>query len=827
MKAQKSDMKSIDAQADELLAKLTLREKISLLSGIDNWHTAAIERLGIPSLTMTDGPHGVRTGSNSLERVVSPATAFPPGIAMASTWNPALIERVGAALAEETRALGCDILLGPCVNIVRSPLGGRNFETYSEDPFLAGKIATAYVKGVQSRQVGTSLKHYALNNQEFERNRGSSVVDERTMREIYLPAFEVTVRDAQPWTVMCSYNRINGIYASENYYTLTEILRNEWGFEGIVVSDWGANHTIVESVEAGLDIEMPGPAKYYGNLLEDAVQTWQIDEAVIDHAARRILKLLLRSGKLGDPAKLPPGSVNTPAHQALARETAEESIVLLKNEGDLLPFDMSKLHSLAVIGPNALDNPVAGGGSSYVEPPYQVSPLDGLKKLLGSKVDVRYAQGCSNAVDPLSIPAGYFGAGLDVEFFGSLDFSGEVLQKRSDPKIEFRWFSSPPAEMVDRTHFSARWTGKLTAPQSGKYTLWLINSDRCRLFLNGKLVLDNTTEEIPHMDLYGKAVKLAKPVEFEFEAGKAVDLVIEFIKCYKESAAVLGLRYTAPVADQVLLAEAVAAASQSDAAVVCVGMPLHFETEGRDRSQMTLPGMQDELVRAVVKANPNTVVVVTCGAPVAMPWIAEAPAVIDCLYAGMEGGSALAAILCGDANPSGKLTETFPVKLEDNPAYLYYPGGREVQFGEGIFVGYRYYDQKGVAPLFPFGHGLSYTTFQYSDIKVPASVEPGSSFEVSVKVTNTGKRAGKEVVQLYIHDKESSLARPPKELKGFQKIELKPGKSSHVTFSVDPRALSFYDSYRGDWVAEAGEFEALVGSSSRDIRAQASFILKG
>jgi beta-glucosidase len=359
---------NLDKRAEDLLSQLTLREKVLLLSGKNAWQTYPIERLGIPSLTMTDGPHGVRASQPEANRVVGPATSFPTGVSMASTWNPDLIKRVGEALAEETRAMGCDIILGPCVNIVRTPLAGRNFETYSEDPYLAGRIGTAYVQGVQSKGIGTSLKHFACNNQEIERSRGSSEIDERTLREIYLSQFEMVVKEANPWTVMCSYNRINGIYASENYFLLKDILKGEWDYEGVVVSDWGANHTIVESVEGGLDLEMPGPAKYYGNLLMDAVNTWQIEETDIDSAARRLLKMILKSGKMDSTVSLPQGSVNTREHQSLAKEVAEEAITLLKNDGGVLPINRSTVKTIAVLGPNAVDYPVSGGGSSSLEP---------------------------------------------------------------------------------------------------------------------------------------------------------------------------------------------------------------------------------------------------------------------------------------------------------------------------------------------------------------------------------------------------------------------------------------------------------------------------
>jgi beta-glucosidase len=817
------DKTTVDQRVEDLLVQLTLKEKVTLLSGKDAWHTAPIERLGIPSLAMTDGPHGVRANRTGEERVQGPATSFPTGVSMASSWNPALIERVGVALAEETRAMGCDILLGPCVNIVRTPLAGRNFESYSEDPYLAGRIGVAYVKGVQSRNVGTSVKHYACNNQEIERFRGNSEVDERTLREIYLPAFEAIVKEAQPWTVMCSYNRINGVYASENNTLQNEILRGEWGFEGVVISDWGANHTTVGSVKGGLDIEMPGPAKYYGDLLVQAVRNWQVEEAAIDDCARRILRMLIRSGKLDDPSALPPGAVNTPEHQALARELAEESIVLLKNKNGVLPLG-TDVKSIAVIGPNAAEARIGGGGSSYLEPPYRVSPLDGLKAKLADSVEIKYEQGCDNYVElpvlkpEYVVPAKGDGAGLRGEYFDNPDLSGETVAERTDAKLEF-WRLNPP-KPVSAGAFSVRWTGTFTAPITGRHAFKLVNTGICRLYLDGKLLIETTPD--PQAPPYWPVSTAAAHVELI--GGREYDIKVEYSKPPEVDFRVLYLRsaFAPKPEEDDRMARAVELARQSDVAVIFGGMPQGYETEGGDRPSMELPRQQNELIRAVAEVNANTIVVLNCGSPVTMPWVDDVPAVVLAFYPGQEGGHAIADVLSGEVNPSGKLSVTFPKRYEDNPTFINYPGTREVRYGEGIFVGYRYYDKKDVEPLFPFGFGLSYTTFEYSDLQVPETVTAGGPLQVSVTVENTGGRAGKEVVQLYVHDRESSLARPPKELKRFQKASLKPGESAVVSFTLDGRALSFHDPYQGRWVAEPGEFEILVGASSRDIRARAA-----
>ena len=825
---------SVEDRIETLLKQLTLREKISLLSGQDSWHTVAIERLGIPALVMTDGPHGVRSSQAEVGRIDGPATSFPTGVSMASSWDPALIERVGAALGEETRAMGCDILLGPCVNIVRHPLAGRNFEAYSEDPFLAGKIGVGYVKGVQSRRIGTSLKHYACNNQEVERFRGNSIIDERTLREIYLSQFEMIVKEADPWTVMCSYNRINGEYASQNQHLLNEILKQEWGFQGAVVSDWGANHTVFESVAGGLDLEMPGPAKYYGRQLEEAVAIWQIDEASVDAAARRILRMLLRSGKV-DGETLPPGSLNTPQHQTLARELAEQSIVLLKNEGGLLPLEPAKIKKLAVIGPHAALGSIGGGGSSFLESPYRVSPLDGLKaQLKGQPVEVVYATGCDSfsnlpAVRGLALttPAGKPGAACQI--WDNPDFKGKpVVERVETNRLEFWWFTAPVKEVKD--DFSARWLGNLTAAETGRHSFGLSSSGIARIYLDGKLLIDNSAKKSE-----GMFSEVYTQVEMDLVAGKSYELKLEVVRPASENhvQAKVGYAYTPRPAQDARFAEAVELARTADVAVVCIGLPENFESEGDDRRDMELPGRQNELVEAILKVNPKTVVVLNSGAPVHLPWVEQVPALVEAFYPGLEGGSAIARILLGSVNPSGKLAETFPRRLEDTPAFINYPGTKDVIYGEGIFVGYRYYDKRDLAPLFPFGYGLSYTTFEYSGLHLEAdgsagqpSESGGRPVEVRVTVKNTGKVTGKEIVQLYVSDLQSSLVRPPKELKGFTKLELAPGESREVRFTLDERAFSFYNPYLKRWVAEPGQFEILVGASSRDIRQKGSFLLK-
>ncbi len=817
-----SDPTTLAARANALLAQLTLEEKVALMSGLNTWQTVPIERLGIPSLTMTDGPHGVRANRTGPERISGPATSFPTGVSMAASWNPQLIERAGVALGCETRAMGCDILLGPCVNIVRTPLAGRNFEAYAEDPYLAGRIGVAWVKGLQSQRVGASLKHYACNNQEHERFRGDSIVDERTLRETYLAQFEMIVKETQPWTVMCSYNRINGVYASQHNTLQNKILREEWGFQGVIISDWGANHTTVESVAGGMDIEMPGPAKYYGSLLVEAVRNWQLEEEIIDTAVRRILRMVLLSGKMDGEAP-PRGAVNTSEHQALARELAEDSITLLRSERQILP--LRDVASVAVIGPNATEARIGGGGSSYLEPPYRISPLEGLREALGDGVTLHYAQGCDNQTEPSALkpnlPApgqdrsGFWGA-----FYNNSTLDGEPAAKRLETYLD-EWYLIPPAG-INQDQFSAVWTAAFEVEEEGRYIFGLQNAGTCRLYLDDQLLIETGTEEAPSEPPVSSCFAHA-----ELEANRAYRIRVEYVSPERSRSRELRVLagFDPLPEDDDRLERAVALARETDVAIVFGGMPQGFESEGRDRPHMRLPGRQDELIRAVAAANSNTVIVLNCGAPVEMPWAKEVSGLLFAYYPGQEGGRAVANILTGKVNPSGRLPITLPKTYTDNPTLLNYPGHREVRYGEGIFVGYRYYEKKRIAPLYPFGFGLSYTTFKYSNLTLPGEVALDAPIEVSLTVTNAGDIEGKEVVQLYIADEASSLVRPAKELKGFLKIELAAGESTRVTFELDARALSFYDPQERRWIAEPGTFEVLIGGSSQEIQLVGTFTL--
>jgi beta-glucosidase len=811
---------------EKLLKKLTLAEKVTLLAGKDAWGTAPVERLGIPALLLTDGPHAVCAWSLYAQGQRPKTTCFPTGTAIGASWNPALVARVGAALGEETRAMGYDIILGPCINIIRTPLGGRNFETYSEDPHLSGRLAVAYVTGVQRSGAGTSVKHFACNNQEVERFRGDSVVDERTLREIYLPAFEAAVKEARPWTVMCAYNRVNGVYASRNDWLLRRVLKDEWGFDGFVVSDWGAVHHVEESVRAGLDLEMPGPARYLGALLADAARNWQIEEAEIDDAARRILRIVERSGKLAD-RKRRAGEVNTPRHQRLARQLAEESLVLLKNESRALPLPAMSLRSLAVIGPNAAAFQGGGGGSSAAVPPYMVQPLDALRRTLGRRAKVEYAAGCDNLEQLLPMTPD---AKFRVEFFNGDRCIGKPVASRRDDNILYQARDNAPMEGVSAQSFCARWTTTLTVSEGGTYRFLTMVVGKSALYMDGRLILENTsgtaTTSGPGFAPVGS--HQARFVDVTLKKGVRHRIRLEYHKPALADMTLMKLRFGRPPgwrADE-QIAEAAALAARCDAAVIFVGMPLKYEHEGGDRPHMNLPGRQDDLVRAVARANPRTVVVLNVGVPVTMPWLKEVPAVLLAWYTGQEAGNAIARALLGMADPGGRLPVTFPRRYKDNPTFGNYPGTRQVRYDEGVFVGYRHYDRKRIRPMFPFGHGLSYTTFEYADLRVPARARRGRPVRVSVEVRNVGPRAGHEVVQVYVGDPRCRVPRPVKELKAFAKVVLRPGERRRLRFTLSVRDFSFWDVKSGGWIAEPGEFVVSAGSSSGDIRQRASLRLE-
>ncbi|MBP9073158.1 MAG: glycoside hydrolase family 3 C-terminal domain-containing protein [Caldilineaceae bacterium] len=818
-------------QIESLLTQLTLAEKVSLLAGLDNWHSVPVPRLDIPLLKVTDGPNGARGGDGNL----GPTSAcFPVGVALAATWNPALIQRVGAALAVEAQSKGSQVLLAPTVNIHRSPLAGRNFECYSEDPFLTGKMATAYIQGLQSGGVSACIKHFVANDSEFERFSMSSQVQERPLREIYLRPFQMAVRDARPWSLMSAYNRINGEYASASHRLLTEILKEEWGFDGAVVSDWYG--TYAEDVAAaGLDIEMPGPARWMGETVLAAVESGELDEALIDDKVRRILRLLHRVGAFDrgamTPATLSEQPVDRPEDRALIREVGGQAAVLLKNEpvlgdGPILPLDRKRVRSIAVIGENARWAQVQGGGSAGVSPHYVIDPFQGIKTQAGDGVRVNYAIGTpihrmlpTLNPDWLTGPDG--SPGFRVTFYDNRDFAGEPVHTATTRRSLLNWYGDTD-DHINPADFALTMESTLTVPESGTFQMGILGVGTSRLLIDGQVVLESV-----YGGSGGDFMSMGDGVTetvIDLVAGHPYALRLEFASTADSRWRAIRLGCMIPLPGDPI-AEAVALATRSDVAVIFAGLSNEWESEGVDRETMDLPGAQTELIRRVVAANPNTVVVLNTGSPVTMPWADEVPAVVQSWYAGQEAGNAIADVLFGTVDPAGRLPTTFPRRLADNPAYLNYPGENgKVLYGEGLFVGYRYYDAKGVPVLFPFGHGLSYAEFAYANLAIAQS---NGAIRVSVDVANTGSRSGQEVVQLYVTDVESRLVRPEKELRAFAKIALAPGETETVSFELTEDDLVYYDPALPGWVAEPGAFRVLVGRSAADIRVSGEFEWQG
>jgi beta-glucosidase len=815
---------------ETLLNDLTLAEKVSLLSGSSLWFTTSVERLGIPMIKVSDGPNGAR-GDSSLAGGKVTAACFPAAVSLAATWNPDLVAQIGKAIGEEAKTKDASLLLGPTINIHRSPLNGRNFECYSEDPHLSTRMAVAYINGLQSQQVGAVPKHFVCNDSEFERNSISSDVDERTLREIYLPPFHAAVTEANTWAVMAGYNRLNGTYVGEHRELLTDILKEEWGFDGLVMSDWFGTPSTEDAANNGLDLEMPGPPHWRGERLLAAVEAGSVSTEAIDEAARRMLRTLARTGAFKQPAPKQDEAIDRPEHRALIRMAAAEGAVLLKNESAVLPLDPSKLAKIAIIGPNAKVARISGGGSAQLNPHYRVTPYEGIAAAVGDQVELGYELGCTNHktlphLDPtLVAPRGHEPeGGFTITYFDSLDLSGDPVFEELSPSSE-QWWMDVIGPGINAEAFSARIASTFTPRESGPYQFSLTNGGKARFLIDGREVIDNWTAPTPGEAYFGFGSTEVRATA-DLIVGQTYDLTVEYSS--QDAWAIKAVRFgmLAPVpADSIERAAALAAAS--DVALIFAGLNGDWESEGYDRKDMELAGEQNALIERVAEANPKTVVVLQTGSPVSMPWLDKVAGVIQAWYPGQECGNAIADVLFGAVNPSGKLPQTFPVHLEDNPAYINYPGENDhVRYGERIFVGYRYYEKKKIASLFPFGYGLSYTTFAYNNLRFSSQeIGPDDQLTVEIDVTNTGQRAGQEVVQLYVRDIAARLSRPEKELKSFTKLVLAPGETATASLTLDRTSLAYWDDMEHAWVAEAGEFEVLVSSSSDDIRARASFVL--
>ena len=808
-----------------LIKELTLEEKVSILSGSDSWHTTPVERLNIPRVKMTDGPNGARGDAVSGET----AACYPNGSAVASTWNTKLIEELGKSLGVEAKTKDADMLLGPTINIHRHPTGGRHFECYSEDPVLTGKVTVAYVKGVQSEKVSACLKHFVGNDTEFERHRVSSNIDERTLREIYLLPFEMGVKQAGALGVMSAYNQLNNVYCSSHKEILIDILKDEWNFPGYVVSDWGASLQTIENAIGGLDCEMPGPAKSWGENLVQAVKKGNVPEEIIDDKVRRILTVADFTGRLDSVEEKPETSSNLESDRTLIRQAANEGMVLLKNE-DVLPLNEEKLSKIAVIGPNALKGQFIGGGSANVKPHYVVHPLEGITNNLDG-LEIEYAKGCHThkylpAIEKRLISCPETGSeGFKVDFFEGEGLDGSPIETKILSGQRFwamQGFGVDIATKSEPPSLSVRFSANLIPDNTGEHHFELVSIGSARLKIDGEEIVDNWTSQDPGEAFfsYGSAPRRSS---ITLEEGRSYLIEIEYKWMGRFPAVQIGML---PPDKEDLMAEAIKLAKDSDAVILVAGTNSDWETEGNDRSTLELPGKQNQLIKKVTEANQNTIIVMNTGGPCTMPWIDKAPAVLQSWFPGQEFGNSLYDLIFGKVNPSGKLTTTFPKKLKDTPAFKHYPGENlQMDYLEGLYVGYRWYEKENIEPLFCFGHGLSYTDFEYDNLKViPPQIED-AVISLSLNVKNTGEIKGKEVVQVYVTVENSNVDRPLKELKSFKKIDLEISESQTVIFNLTERDLAYWDVDKKAWALEPAEYKVLVGSSSKDIKLESSIWL--
>lgn len=806
---------------ESLLDQMTLQEQVALLSGADFWTTFPVPRLDIPAVKVSDGPNGARGGIFK----DGPSTAcFPAGIALAATWNPDLVQQAGAALGQEALLKGARVLLAPTVNLQRTVFNGRNFECHSEDPWLSSELAVAYVRGVQSQGVAATIKHFVGNESEYQRMTMSSDIPERALRELYLLPFERAVKEAGVWAVMTSYNRLDGTFAADHRRLVTQVLREEWGFDGLVMTDWFAGHDTVLSVQAGTDLEMPGPARERGDKLVQAVNQGRLPAQAVRDCARRVLRLMERVGSFQDPVIPAERADDLPAHRALIRELGAQGCVLLKNESRTLPLEKTPGARVALIGLAALVPQIMGGGSATVNAHYRIAPIDALRAQW-PQASFTHSVGADihRWVPVLRAP-------VTIEYFDSPDLAGPVVQVQQVDSTEQMWTEHRP-EGVTGQHFSARARLDYVAQQSGHYQFSLISAGRSRAFINGQLAVDawsGWSRGETYFTFGCDEVLHAR----DLQAGERCQITIEYSSATPEPIPMRALRFGAHrVLGEPDIAAAVQAASEADLAVVFAGLNAEWDNEGLDRNCLELPQRHNELIARVVAANPRTVVVLQTGSPVTLPWLDAVPAVLQAWYPGQECGNAIADVLLGAAEPGGRLTQSWPLREPDSVAFgqpLNYPGqDGHVRYDEGLFIGYRHYQQRGLQTLFPFGHGLSYTEFEYGPLRgLPSRFKAGDSITVEVPVRNTGRRAGQAVVQLYVQDEACSVPRPLRELKGFAKLQLEAGASGLARLTLTMRAFAFFDDRRAAWVAEAGRFQLQAGVSVDRIVASATVELE-
>ena len=796
-----SNAQSINEKIENLIGNLSLKEKIDLLSGT-GFESKPIERLGIPQLKMADGPLGVRWGES---------TAFPSGIALASTWNPNIVNKVGSAIARETKGKGRNVILAPCVNIARIPQGGRNFESFGEDPYLASRMGVSYINGVQSENVAATVKHFAVNNQEYMRTSIDVIVSERALNEIYFPAFKAAVQEANVLTVMSAYNKLNGKFCSENDELLIDKLKKEWKFDGLVMSDWGAVHSSFNTANSGLDLEMPNGKFLNYDDLEDYIEDDELSEEEINDKVRRLLRVLFKLDLFENETVENLELIYSDENKNSAYQSSLESIILLKNKNQILPINKNKIKKIAVIGPNAAAARTGGGGSSMVSPLFAVSPLEGLRKKLNNEIEVIYSPGIlldgdEQAIDKEFLFVDQSGNknGLRASYYDNMNLEGIPIITRIDDYVNFNWHGSSPDSLINANNFSIKWEGFIKAPKSGRYDISISTDDGSRVFFDDKLVID---------DWNNHSVE-SRSFSVTLEKNKFYKINIEYYEDEGDAAVILGWQKPGDN----LIESAMQAAEKSDLVIFFAGTSKNYETEGRDRENLKLPKEQNELISKIASVNKNVIVVLISGSPVLVnEWIDNVNGFMVSWFGGSEMGNAIADVLLGNYNPSGKLPITFPKNWEDCSAFTTYKKFKDITYyTDDIFVGYRHFDKYKIEPQFPFGYGLSYTSFEIGKPVLNSEKLYGDSkVLIAVEIKNIGNADGEEVIQLYLKDPISSIPRPEKELKRFQKVSLKIGETKSINFELTKDDLCFYNPKTKMWEVEEGAFEILIGNSSK------------
>jgi len=804
------------SKIDDLIKNLALEEKVKMLSGFDAWHTHAIERLNIPSLKMSDGPNGVRGNGTSGQ----PSACFPSAISLGSTWNLNLVNQIGIALGEEANAKDVDVLLGPTINIHRHPLGGRHFESYSEDPFLTGKIATEYVTGVQSKNVAACLKHFVGNDTEFQRYAVSSNISERALREIYLLPFEMAIKAGDAQVIMSAYNKLNNIYCSSHKELLIDVLKKEWGFDGYVVSDWGAALETNENAIGGLDLEMPGPAKTWGENLLSAINSGAVEHEIIDDKVSRILNVIAFSKRFDRPNIKPEKINDNPAQRALLRDAAKEGMVLLKND-EVLPLNKD-IKSLGIIGPNAKKSQIIGGGSAHLKAYYESHPLDAFEENLGANTKIKHSKGCHTykyypALDEELIKNnsdkenGYL-----IEYFDHASKSTDPIHVEYGTGSKFWVFEGFAKEIIakqERPDIYVKFTCTYVPDISGFHDFELFAIGKSKLLIDDNLVVDNWSQVKQGDAFFAFA---SSPVKSGADLLKNQEYRIEIQYKFEGNFPAIYIGCKTP--DKIdLFTQAKKIAEESDQTILVVGTNSDWETEGNDRTDLELPGNQNTLIDAILEIDPNTILVLNSGSPIRMPWIDKAKAVLQCWYPGQEFGNALFDIVMGNTNPSGRLPTSFPKRLEDTPAFKFYPGkDLQMNYEEDLLIGYKWYQRQSIDTLYPFGYGLSYTSFEYSNLVI--SEIDDCIYRCAFSIKNTGKVDGSEVAQCYVGIDSANLNEPIKALQGFDKVFIESGQEKTIEIILNKRNFAQWDTITKNWKIKTGNYEISIGASVDDIR---------